>query len=173
MTEKKITSHNGTNDKELIHLYQTAFPSAEQISWKELMRLTDEMPLDFTAYYDGDEFVGFTIVYSHKWYNWFWYFAVNEKLRGQGYGQRILSQLLERYNDRTIILDMEAPDQIDAANKEQRHHRLGFYTRNGFRDTHTHRRYEGVEYTIMMIGDGDFTDNDYDEIIADMMSFWK
>lgn len=172
MTEKKITSQNGIDDAQLIRLYQTAFPSAEQIAWKELMRLTDAMPLDFTAYYDGDEFVGFTVVYAHKWYNWFWYFAVTEKLRGKGYGQRILRHLIDRYHDRTIILDMEAPDQEDATNTEQRLRRLGFYTRNGFRDTHTHRRYGGVEYTIMMIGAGEFTDKDYDEIVSDMMSFW-
>lgn len=172
MLEKKITSKD-IEDKQLQGLYYEAFPEEEQIPWKELMRLTDEMPLDFTAYYDGETFVGFTIVYSHKWYNWFWYFAVNGKLRGKGYGQRILRQLIDRYHNRTIILDMEAPDQAAATNKEQRQRRLGFYTRNGFRDTHTHRRYGGTEFTIMMIGDGNFTENDYDEIIVDMMSFWK
>lgn len=172
MTEKKITSKD-KDDKELAALYHEAFPEAEQLPWPDLMRLTDEMPLDFTAYYDGGVFVGFTIVYSHKWYNWFWYFAVSGKLRGKGFGQRILRQLIDRYHDRTIILDMETPDQADAENKEQRLRRLAFYERNGFRDTHTHRTYAGIEYTIMMIGEGDFTDKAYDEIIADMMSFWK
>ena len=64
------------------------FPEDEQIPWKDLMRLVEEMPLDFTAYYDGEDFIGFTIVYPRKSINWFWYFAVCEKLRGKGYGQR-------------------------------------------------------------------------------------
>ena len=35
-----------------------------------------KMPLDFTAYYDGEKFIGFTIVYPRKQFNWYWYFAV-------------------------------------------------------------------------------------------------
>ncbi len=172
MTEKKITSRNGINDRELMGLYQTAFPRAERISWKELMRLTDEMPLDFTAYYDGDKFTGFTIVYPYRSYNWFWYFAVSEGMRGQGRGQQILSHIIRRYGDKKLILDMEAPDQPDAGNKEQRLRRTNFYVRNGFHDTHAHRTYDGIEYTIMMLGEGTFTDKDYSDIINDMMRFW-
>ena len=48
-------------------------------------RLIEEMPLDFTAYYDGEEFIGFTIVYPRKSINWFWYFAVCE-----GYGAKAM-----------------------------------------------------------------------------------
>lgn len=171
MTEKKITSQDIGNE-EIKNLYLTAFPKEEQIPWTDLMRLTDEMPLDFTAYYDGETFVGFIIIYPYKRYNWFWYFAVNKDLRGQGYGQKILTQMIERYKNRNIILDMEAPDQIGAANKEQRLRRTNFYERNGFRDTHAHRTYDGIEYTIMMIGGGTFTDKDYEDIIKDMMKFW-
>jgi hypothetical protein len=40
------------------------------------MRLIDKMSLDFTAYYDNEEFIGFTIVYPRKSVNWYWYFAV-------------------------------------------------------------------------------------------------
>ena len=70
-----------------------AFPEDEQIPWDDLMRLIGEMPLDFTAYYDGEEFIGFTIVYPRKSFSWFWYFAVSKELRGKGYGQQILTQL--------------------------------------------------------------------------------
>ena len=52
MTTKQITAVN-TNEK-IKRLYETAFPEDEQIPWKDLMRLVEEMPLDFTAYYDGD-----------------------------------------------------------------------------------------------------------------------
>lgn len=171
MTEKKITSKN-VDDKQLQGLYYEAFPEEEQVPWKDLMRLTCEMPLDFTAYYDGDAFVGFTIVYPYKDYNWFWYFAVQREQRGKGYGQQILTHIITKYDDRKIILDMEAPDQIDAKNKKQRLRRLDFYSRNGFHDTHAHRTYDGIEYTIMLHGEGTFTSNDYDAIIKEMMRFW-
>lgn len=60
MIEQKITKSNA--NEQIKQLYETAFPEDEQIPWKDLMRLVEEMPLDFTAYYDGEEFIGFTIV---------------------------------------------------------------------------------------------------------------
>ena len=61
MTQKRITAANA--DEQIRQLYETAFPEEEQIPWDDLMRLIGEMHLDFTAYYDDDVFVGFTIIY--------------------------------------------------------------------------------------------------------------
>ena len=69
MTSNQITAANV--DEKIKHLYETAFPEDEQIPWKDLMHLIEEMPLDFTAYYDGETFIGFTIVYPRKQFNWF------------------------------------------------------------------------------------------------------
>jgi GNAT superfamily N-acetyltransferase len=92
MIEKNLTA--AIADEKIKQLYETAFPEDEQIHWKDLMRLVEEMPLDFTAYYDGEDFIGFTIVYPRKSINWFWYFAVCQELRGKGYGQKILTQMI-------------------------------------------------------------------------------
>ena len=91
------------------------------------------MPLDFTAYYDGEEFIGFTIVYPRKSINWFWYFAVCEELRGKGNGQQILTLLLEHYKGQSFVLDMESPTQV-SENIDQRKCRQNFYLRNGFKE---------------------------------------
>ncbi len=170
MTEIKITTANA--DDKLRNLYETSFPPEEQIPWKDLMVLVEKMPLDFTAYYEGEWLMGFTIVYPRESFNWFWYFAVPEKLRGCGVGQRILSRLIERYKDRSNILDMESPLQQDCDNLEQRRRRYAFYLRNGFRDTGVGRSFGGIDYTIMMMGDGIFTMQDYDKIIAELRSHW-
>ena len=95
MTPKQITAANA--DEKIRQLYETAFPEDEQIPWKDLMRLVEDMPLDFTAYYNGEKFIGFTIVYPRKSINRFWYFAVCEKLRGKGYGQKILTQMIGQF----------------------------------------------------------------------------
>ena len=139
-------------NEKIRHLYETAFPKGEQIPWDDLMRLVDEMPLDFTAYYDGEDLIGFTIVYPHKSFNWYWYFAVREELRGKGYGQQILTQLIEKYKDQTCVLDMESPTQV-CENSEQRKRRHAFYLRNGFRDTNVYRTYNDITMTIMMMGE--------------------
>ena len=152
-------------------LYETAFPKEEQIPWKDLMRLMKTMSLDFTVYYEDGNLVGLTIVYPRPQFNWFWYFAVPEELRGQGIGQRILTQLIEKYKGKSNILDMESPGQV-CENSEQRKRRHAFYLRNGFRDTGVGKSFKGIDYTIMMNGEGTFTQHDYDLIIDELRSFW-
>ena len=153
-------------------LYETAFPKEEQIPWKDLMRLMKTMSLDFTVYYEDGNLVGLTIVYPRKQFNWFWYFAVPEELRGQGIGQRILTRLIEKYSGQSNILDMESPEQV-CENSERRKRRHAFYLRNGFRDTGVGKSFKGIDYTIMMIGERTFTQHDYDQIIDELHSFWK
>ncbi len=169
MITKQVTAAN--YDEQMRLLYETAFPVDEQIPWDDLMRLVREMPLDFTAYYDGDTFVGFTIVYPRKTFNWFWYFAVGEEHRGKGYGQQMLTQMTEHYKGQPCVLDMESPTQV-CENIEQRRRRHGFYLRNGFRDTYVYRNYNDITMTIMMLGEGSFTLRDWDEIVSELKRFW-
>lgn len=177
MIEKKITIAD-IDDESLRSLYQTAFPEEEQIPWRDLMRLVEEMPLDFTAYYEDKQFVGLTIVLPIKSdkrqaspLNWFWYFAVHEDWRGKGYGQQILNQLIKHYDNQTIVLDMESPEQ-PCENLEQRKRRHAFYIRNGFRDTYVYRTYNDITFTIMIKGEGTFTMQDWDYIVEKLKQFW-
>jgi len=160
-----------TEGQKIKQLYETAFPEDEQIPWDDLMRLIWEIPLDFTAYYDGEDFIGFTIVYQRKSFNWFWYFAVREELRGKGYGQQILTQLIERYKGQPFVLDMESTTQV-CDNLEERRKRQAFYLRNGFKDTNVYRTYNDITMTIMMRGEGTFTMQDWDDIIHELQKFW-
>lgn len=153
-------------------LYEKAFPEEERLPWKDILRLTDEMPLDFSAYYEAETFVGFTIVWPRSENNWFWYFAVDEWLRGRGYGQQILSCILELYKDKQLILDMESPRQ-ECDNLAQRLRRRDFYLKNGFIDTEVEKTFEGITYTILAKGEGPFTSRDYDSIIAELRMFWN
>ena len=170
MTERRITAANV--DEHIKRLYQTAFPEDEQIPWDDLMRLIDKMSLDFTEYYDNEEFIGFTIVYPRKAVNWYWYFAVREDLRGQGRGQQILTQLLKKYEGQAMVLDMESPYQDQCPNPEQRRRRHGFYLRNGFHDTDVYRSYGDITMTVMMTGPGTFTLLDWDDITNELKQFW-
>lgn len=166
------TINIGNVDANMRRLYETAFPTEEQIPWDDLLHLIDSMNLDFTAYYVDGDFVGLTIVCPCKKYNWIWYFAVCEHLRGKGIGQQILTLLLKRYSSRSNILDIESPEQT-CDNPQQRRRRYDFYLRNGFRDTHVGRTFQGITYTILMSGEDSFTQLDYDDIIAELRSFWS
>lgn len=171
MRELRITSAYIDN-REIRDLYESAFPEDERIPWDDLMRLIDQMSLDFTAYYDGEHFVGITIVYPRPSFNWYWYFAVREDLRGNGFGQQILTQLLKKYEGQAFVLDMESPYQDPCPNPDQRKRRHAFYLRNGFRDTNVYRSYGDITMTIMMIGPGTFTLRDWDDITNELKQFW-
>ena len=133
----QINSSNADNE-ELRRLYETAFPVQEQIPYDDLIHLLDAMVIDYTAYYDGEMLVGLTMVLRLPRYNWWWYFAVSEELRGKGYGQGILTSILDKYRDeRPFILDIESPYQPDAPNPEQRRRRYAYYLRNGMKETPT------------------------------------
>ena len=170
MTAKQITATNA--DKQIKQLYESAFPLEEQIPWDDLMRLIGEMHLDFTAYYDSDTFIGIMIIYPKPSFIWYWYLAVRDELRGKGYGQQILNDVKERYKGQTAVFDMESPRQ-ECANTEQRKRRHEFYLRNGFRDTNVYRRFEEVEMTIMMTGEGTFTIDDWNEITNELKQHWN
>ena len=167
---------NGKNarDEELRRLYETAFPPEEQIPYDDLIHLLDAMDIDYTAYYDGEMLVGFTMVLRLPKYNWGWYFAVREELRGKGIGQEILSAVLEKYRGgKPFVIDIESPYQLDAPNPEQRRRRHAFYLRNGLKDTPTSRTWENLTFTILTNSDEPFTQQDYDDIVAALRAVWE
>lgn len=171
MIEKRITSAQADNIQ-IKQIYETAFPENEQIPWEHLVRLIDEMHLDFTVYEDNNQPVGFTIVYPRPKANWFWYFAVKEELRGRGLGQQILNLLIKKYAGQTNVLDMESPSQNPCPNPEQRNRRHSFYLRNGFRDSRLFKTYENIEMTIMMVGPGEFTMADWNQMTDELRQHW-
>lgn len=170
--DESLITRNHSLGPDLRCLYESAFPEDECIPWDDLMRLVEQMPLEFTAYLDGGRLCGFTVVYPRPSFNWFWYFAVPDELRGHGIGQRILSQLTSKYEGQNCVLDMESPRQFPCPNLEQRKRRHAFYLRNGFRDTHVYRSYGEVEMTIMAIGPARFSIRDWDEMTEELKCFW-
>ena len=172
LTTVQINKGNA-NDPELRRLYETAFPEGEQIPYDELLQLLELMDIDYAAYYEGEVLVGFTMVLRLPQYNWGWYFAVREELRGKGYGQDILSTVLEKYRDgHPFVIDIESPLQPDAPNPEQRRRRHAFYLRNGLKDTGADRTYNGITFTILSSSDAPFTQQDYEDIVTALRAAW-
>ena len=173
LKQSHIVSNNA-DDPELRRLYETAFPVQKQIPYDDLIQLLDAMDIDYTAYYDDEALVGLTMVLRLPRYNWGWYFAVREDLRGKGIGQEILTAVLDKYRDeRPFIMDIESPLQPDAPNPEQRKRRHAFYLRNGMKDTGTSRTWEGLTFTILTNSDEPFTQQDYDDIVAALRAVWE
>lgn len=113
-------------------LYFSAFPKEERIPWLILWQNTRRKDVAFTAYLDGQLFCGFTIAVRLEDLYYVLYFAVDEALRGKGYGSQILGQLQAEYG--TLGLNIEPLDPT-AENYAQRQKRFAFYQKNGFLDT--------------------------------------
>lgn len=115
-------------------LYYHAFPKEERLPWWVLRLMTIHKDVKLTSYNDGGSFIGFTHTTAAKDILFVMFFAVNEGLRGMGYGSAILAHLKMRHPDKTILLNVE-PLDADATNAQERILRMEFYKKNGFYDT--------------------------------------
>lgn len=115
-------------------LYFEAFPKEELMPWWLIRLINHRKGAEVCAYMDGDIFCGFTHTYAVDDMIFLLYFAVDDKIRGKGYGSKILTMLKEINPNKTITLNAEPLDE-NAENIEQRKKRLLFYKKNGFYDT--------------------------------------
>jgi hypothetical protein len=69
-------------------------------------------------------------------------------------------------------MDIESTRQESADNREIRRRRQAFYLRNGFQETNLFRGWSGIEYTILMLGPGAFTMQDWDGVVAELRQYW-
>ena len=159
-------------DRPLVQpLYESGFPTAERLPYEMLVRFADKMPVDFFVYRSEDRFVGFTYTAYFKNTAWLFYFAVEQELRGEGYGSLILAELLTTLKTDRIIIDIESTDQA-SENTAERASRKSFYERAGFKDTDISRSYRGITYQIMVRGEGGISEEEYSGFINTLHQIW-
>ena len=112
-------------------LYKSAFPKLEQTPmWFLLLRARKDF-IDFFAYYDKNEFVGFTYLIHNNNLTYVLYLAVSGNNRSKGYGSLILNHIKETFSKNRIMLFIEVEDER-AKNNEQRKKRKSFYISNDY-----------------------------------------
>jgi GNAT superfamily N-acetyltransferase len=114
-------------------LYRSAFPKEERVPFGLLRLLALRKGIELVCYREGETFCGFTYTVTEGNVVFVLFFAVNEALRGQGYGSSILKFLRKKNPGRTVILNVEPLDP-EAENAEERVRRVRFYEKNGFFD---------------------------------------
>lgn len=153
-------------------LQKRAFPKEEQYPLWAMRLMAVQKGVDYRAFYDEGLFCGiaYTSVTDRMLY--VLYLAVNDALRSQGYGTRILSLLKEQNPEKEITLNIEPLDK-QAKNYEQRKRRMAFYCRNGFSDTGYRLVDVTGEYSILSTADS-FSAGDYRRAISQIgMNFYK
>lgn len=127
-------------------LYLQAFPKAERVPWWMLRLISHRKGIDLTAWMDGEIFCGFTCSVEVDGLYFPVFFAVNEALRGQGYGSQILSRIRAEHS--RVSLNVETLDPA-APNYPERQRRFAFYEKNGFVDTGYHVWEVGGKFRVL------------------------
>ena len=149
--------------REFKRLYDASFPDNERIPFLRLYTQMDETRV-FYAYYEKEKLIGLSFFYLLDDLAYLSYLAVEEKLRGQGYGSKILQRIKEDYRDCRIVLDIEEVKE-DAGNYEERRKRKDFYLHNGFVSAGIFYHIYHVDYEIL-VANGTACKEDWHRIIS-------
>lgn len=149
--------------KKVKMLYYHAFPKNERRSFPELVenRLGST---EFFCFYDEETFVGMACLLNSSVISHIIYLAIDESLRGHGYGTKALELLHNSKSGKKIIVDIEIPNE-QAENAEQRKMRKRFYLRAGYEETSIKYEWQYENYEILSFG-GKISESEYD-------SFWE
>ena len=146
-------------------LYYRAFPKNERRSFPELVENRFGSTEVF-CFYDEETFVGMACLLNSPSISHVIYLAVDESLRGYGYGSRALELLHQSKPGKKIMVDIEIPDE-QAENAEQRRMRKKFYLRAGYEETPVKYEWRHENYEILSFG-GKISEAEYDGFWEDL-----
>ncbi len=149
-------------------LNNEAFPAEERVSLAELLEAAQGDSANFFAFYDESDFVGFAFSLYNEACFYLSFFAIMPNKRSHGYGSQIIDKLVEFYQGKTMVLEVERLDE-PCDNLPQRQARLSFYQKNGFRTSNAFLNYDGLSFEILYRGDH-FDELAYRDIFAQLQA---
>lgn len=152
--------------KELLQieeLYQRSFPENERRPLAPLLEDTSGSS-EVIAFYDNTLFCGFACLLTQQDITHIIYFAIDDNLRGKGYGSAALTAMSEMKPANRIIVDIEM-EEDHSLNNEQRKKRKIFYLRNGYTESEVKFSWRQESYEILVYG-GTISKKEFN-------SFWK
>ena len=146
-------AYNGQKElKKLItNLLESAFPEDERPPTNRFFSSLKRKGNELFAYYDEDEFIGFTSLTFYQDICFIFFLAVQEEKRHQGYGGQILEDIKTAYHDCVILLCYEEVNP-QYQNYEERVLREKFYQKHGFKDNKMKTDEFGVIFQTVYIG---------------------
>ncbi len=154
---------------EQIHdLYEISFPEDEKMPFRIVLQKREAGVMRLFSVEDGGAFIGFcniTLCEDALTLN---YFAILPEKQNQGYGTAVVSLLIQKYPDKSIVIDIE-DDEVEAENAEQRKKRKAFYERLGFSVMPFRLTIFGVPSLIMSSG-RKYNFEEYKNIFAQVFS---
>lgn len=158
--------HITEKSKELVQiesLYQRAFPDNEKRPLSPLLQDLSESS-EVIAFYDNNLFCGFACLLTYRDITHIIYFAIEDTLRGKGYGSAALKAVSDMKKGKRIIVDIEVKKE-NAFNNEQRIKRKYFYLHNGYTESGVKYNWRHESYEILVRG-GTLSKKDFQD-------FWE
>lgn len=110
----------------VFRLYERAFPESEKKPISMILKMSKCGATDIWYFEDNGAFLGLAITINSPDIILIDYFAVNEKRRGKGNGERMLKSIISHYSPRKVFLEIEVPYET-AENYVDRIRRRRFY----------------------------------------------
>ena len=132
-------------------LYRTAFPPEERAPFHRLIKGLRNGLADCWSIRHEEEWVGFVYAICDSNLVYLFFFAIDDPMRGKGYGHKVMAALKEHYQGKTIFLAREPLDP-SADNAEQRLRRHAFYLSCGMVDLPRQIIEFGFTYDVMSSG---------------------
>ena len=142
------------NEKEITKIYETRmtrdFPPMELKPLHNIIDMMEQGIYESLFVYDQEP-VGYALVLLPKGisYGLLDYLGTFSEKRNQGYGGQVLEELRKYYQDRTLMIESEYPE--DAPDRKMAVRRLQFYQRNGAVDTGVESRIFGAHYVNLIL----------------------
>lgn len=118
-------------------LYGISFPIFEQRTEAQQEKAFSSLQYRLVTYQENDAFIGFISYWEFPTYIYVEHLAVNQTIRGKGYGSLVLNKFIAD-NQKIVLLEIEPViDEVSAA-------RLRFYQKCGFHENgykHIHPPY--------------------------------
>lgn len=167
---KRYTNHPEIQ-KDIEPLFVSAFPENERPPANHFFASFENPINKLFGFYDNDVFVGFTSVIEYKDICYIFFLAVQDGLRGQGYGSKIISEIKNIYSNYVILLCYEEVDEKYEDNAK-RIKRADFYSKNGFICNNLKTKEFGVVFQTAYYGKHTVPFEDYEQIFAIGFGKW-
>lgn len=110
---------------DVYRLFEDSFVPAELRPYQAFKDLFEQGSFDLYGYEKDSQLLGAMIVWEFETFAYIENFAVNQQLRGQGTGSKMLDDI-ENMMEKPLVLEVEVPYD------DMSHRRVVFYQRNQF-----------------------------------------
>ena len=131
-------------------LYERAFPKNERRNFHDML-LDASGICAVHGLYDSQRCVGFSCTLLCIGIAHIIFFAIDEKLRGQGLGAQALALLHAHYAPCRVVVDIERTGDTYPDNAS-RLRRKAFYHRCGYQENPVYYRWQDEDYEVMSYG---------------------